>query len=131
MRLCECGQPLSMAFGRKRKRTDGPDETLFDSSGVDVISVAEDDSLVELHIVVDHAWTGSDEQITSLQQKINTYVSFAVDGQLAATFPEVNGLPWRVVVRCHVGLPDARTSEVLEKTRQPVQSYGGDLVVRA
>jgi hypothetical protein len=46
--------------------------------------------------VQDRPWTGSDEQITTLHQKIHNYVSLAVDGPLLATYPETEGLPWRL-----------------------------------
>src|SRR5687767_9493284 len=106
----------------RRKRGDrAPEEVLFDGATVDAVSIPADGSAVELHIVADAPWTGSDPQITSLQQKIHTYVGFAADGQLAAAYPEAAGLPWRIVVQCHAGNPDARTADVLARTRQPVQ----------
>jgi hypothetical protein len=56
-----------------------------------VVSISPDGSTVILHIVSDAPWTGSDDQLTSLQQKIHNYVGFAADGQLVATYPEANG----------------------------------------
>ncbi len=114
----------------RRKQADGvPDEVLFDGATVDAVSIPADGSAVELHIVADAPWTGSDAQITSLQQKIHTYVGFAADGQLAAAHPEAAGLPWRIVVQCRAGKPDERTADVLGRTRQQVQQYDGDLIV--
>lgn len=119
-----------MPWGSK-KRDDAQIEVLFDSAGVDVVSLSADETIVELHIVSDAPWTGSDDQITSLQQKIHNYVAFAVDGQLAATYPDVAGLPWQIVIRCLSGAPDPRTADVLDRTREPVQQHGGDLKVSA
>jgi len=123
------GQSVPMAWGRKNSDEDA--EFLFDPSAVDLVSVSADESTVELHIVTEAQWSGSDAQITSLQQKIHNYVGFAADGQLAATYPEVAGLPWQIVVACHGGSPDARSADVIARTREPVQRYGGDLIVRA
>lgn len=67
------------------------DERLFDPAKVDVCSVSGD-GVVELVIVQDHPWTGSDAHVESLQQKIQTYVSYALDGQMVADFPQTAGL---------------------------------------
>lgn len=117
-----------MTWGR-RKQTEAAQDILFDASKVDLVSLAADESAVELHIVADGAWTGSDEQIRSLQEKVQTYVGYAVDGQLVAAYPECASMPWRIVIQCRSGGPDPRTADVLARTRQPVQGYGGDLVV--
>jgi hypothetical protein len=45
-----------------------------------VALVAESsDGVIELVIVQDNPWTGSGAQMTSLQAKVQTYVSFALD----------------------------------------------------
>jgi hypothetical protein len=57
-------------------------------------------------------WTGSDEQLLALQERFNAYVSFLLDGEMAADHPELAGKPARIEVRCaHV--PDTRTLELL------------------
>ncbi len=114
----------------RRKRDDTQQDVLFDSTRIDVVSVTADGSTVELYIVADALWTGSDEQIRSLQEKIHNYVVFATDGRLAATYAEATGLPWRIVLDCQSGTPDERTADVLARTAGPVQRYGGELVVK-
>ena len=76
----------------------------FDPGKVDLVSIPKSGSVVDLHIVQDNAWIGSDDQLTTLQQKINNYVSFAVDGALLANYPETAGLPWRIVIAARVNL---------------------------
>jgi hypothetical protein len=115
-----------MAYDAARARTG---DTLFDSSTIDLVSLAPGEDAVELVIVSDAPWTGSDEQIASLQEKIHAYVGFAADGQMAATHPEVANLPWRIVVSC-AQQPDPRTADVLARTAEPVAQYGGALDVR-
>jgi hypothetical protein len=113
-----------------RRKQSEPSSPLFDPAKVDLVTLSPDETTVELVIVADSGWSGSDEQIRSLQEKIQTYVGFAVDGHLAASYPDVADRPWTIVLRCGGDPPDARTAEVLERTAGPVRSYGGDLQVR-
>jgi hypothetical protein len=57
-------------------------------------------------------WNGSDEQLLVLQERFNAYVSFLLDGEMAADHPEFAGKPARIELRCaHV--PDTRALELL------------------
>ena len=103
----------------------------FDATKVDLVTLSPDSAVALLYVVADAPWTGSDAQIHSLQEKIHNYVGFVVDGQLAAQYPETTGLPWSVVVDSHVGPPDDRTSDVLDRMKDPIARYGGSLVVRS
>lgn len=97
---------------------------------MDRVSISEDGSTVSLYIVSDSGWSGTDAQLDSLQEKIHNYVSFAIDGPMTATYPETDGLAWRIVIDCQSGLLDDRTRAVLSQVGQAVRGYGGDLVVR-
>lgn len=103
---------------------------LFDASAVDVVALTPDGTTVELYVVADAPWTGSDSQIRSLQDKLHAYVGFACDGQLAASYPDAADKPWRIVVNCRSGPPDRRTSDLLDRTIAPIRRYGGDLEIR-
>lgn len=59
-------------------------DVLFDPTKVDLVASAPDWTTAELYIVADAPWSGSDAQIRSLQDKIHTYVGFAVDGQMGS-----------------------------------------------
>ena len=120
---------MRVAFRRRQSRNQGS-EALFDESTIDAVALSPDRSTAHLYIVADSAWTGSDEQITSLQAKIHGYVSFALDGQMARMYPETQGLGWRIVIDSQVGAPDTRSSEVIEQVAEAVRRYGGDLVVQ-
>ena len=124
------GKLWLMTFRRKRTPADR-DAVLFDPAKVDLVASPPGGGTVDLHIVVDAPWSGSDAQLRSLQDKIHSYVSFALDGQMVAMYPEVAGLPWRIIVTCHSGPPDDRTAELLRRTMEPVRAYGGTLVVNA
>jgi hypothetical protein len=57
-------------------------------------------------------WDGSDEQLLSLQERFNAYVSFLLDGEMAETHQELSGKPARIELRC-AHMPDARALELL------------------
>src|SRR5215475_6767489 len=57
-------------------------------------------------------WDGSDQQVLSLQERFNAYVSFLLDGEMAEAHPELAGKRARIEVRC-MHMPDARALELL------------------
>ncbi len=114
---------LSMRFGKRQP------ESLFDAGKVDLVAESAD-GLIDLVIVQDQQWTGSDAQLASLQDKVQTYVSFALDGGLAQQFPDAEGRPWRIMLKCLTGEPDARTSETLAVLASRLPEYGGSLLIR-
>src|SRR5215831_14629813 len=79
---------------------------------IDVI--AHDSKTGEVVLVMNepNEWDGSDEQLLSLQERFNTYVSFLLDGEMAEAHPELSGKPTRIELRC-AHMPDARTLELL------------------
>ena len=79
---------------------------------VDVI--AEDKRTGEIVLVMNEPdeWDGSDEQLLALQERFNAYVSFLLDGEMAADHPDLAGKRARIELRCaHV--PDTRALELL------------------
>ena len=118
-----------MALWKKDPKT-SPPEGLFDPTKVDLVALSPDGEVVEIVIVNDSPWTGSDAQVSSLQQKIQTCVGFALDGQMVATYPETEGSPWRIVIADQAGAPDTRSADVIARIAERVRQYGGDLLVR-
>lgn len=112
---------------RSPKRQQG---SLSDPGKVDLVAESAE-GVIELIIVQDQEWAGSDAQLASLQEKVQTYVSFALDGGLARQFPEAAGRPWRIVISCLSGEPDERTRMVLDVLATRLPEYGGSLLVRA
>jgi hypothetical protein len=117
-----------MAF-RRRQVGDDARDVPFDSSKVDFVSISADASTVLLYIVADSPWTGSDEQLNSLQLKIHGYVAFALDGQMVRLHPETAGLAWRIVIDAQAGAPDARSARVIDEVAEAVRRCGGDLAI--
>lgn len=111
-----------MRFGGRRAAP----ESLLDARKVDLVAESATGE-IEMVIIQAGDWTGSDEQLQSFQDKVQTYVSFAVDGQLASQFPEAAGGPWVIAVRSLAGPLDARTSGVIDVLCERLVSYGGSI----
>src|SRR5262245_3538004 len=76
--------------------------------------VAHDAKTDEVVLVMNepNEWNGSDEQLLTLQERFNAYVSFLLDGEMADAHPELAGKPTRIELRC-AHIPDARALELL------------------
>ena len=64
--------------------------------------IAHDAKTGEVVLVMNepNEWDSSDEQLLSLQERFNAYVSFLLDGEMEAGHPELAGKPARIEVRC-------------------------------
>jgi hypothetical protein len=84
-----------------------------DRSGV-IDVVAHDPKTGEVVLVMNepNEWDGSDEQLLSLQERFNAYVSFLLDGEMAEAHAELAGKPTRIELRC-AHMPDTRALELL------------------
>jgi hypothetical protein len=100
---------------------------MFDATKIDAVAVTPDEEAVLLYIFEREGWTGTDEQLISLQEKIHAYVGYAVDGQMTRDYPDAARLPWRIVIESQAGPPDRRSAEMIDRLADPVRRYGGDL----
>jgi uncharacterized protein DUF6572 len=84
-----------------------------DRTGV-IDVIAEDPKTCEAVLVMNepNEWNGSDEQLLALQERLNAYVSFLLDGEMAETHPELAGKRARIELRC-AHMPDANALELL------------------
>ena len=87
---------------------DKPDRT----SVIDVI--AQDAKTGDVVLVMNepNEWDSSDEQLLTLQERFNTYVSFLLDGEMTEAHPELVGKPTRIELRC-AHMPETRALELL------------------
>lgn len=76
--------------------------------------VAQDAKTGEVVLVMNepHEWDSSDEQLLSLQERFNSYVSFLLDGEMTEAHPDLAGKPARIELRC-AHMPDTRALELL------------------
>lgn len=100
---------------------------MFDATKVDLVTLTSEKDTVLLYIVASERWTGADEQLLALQEKVHNYVGYAVDGQLHRDYPETLGLSWRIVVDSQAGPPNRRSEEIIARLADVVRRYGGDL----
>ncbi|HTL79094.1 MAG TPA: DUF6572 domain-containing protein [Candidatus Babeliales bacterium] len=79
---------------------------------IDVI--AHDPKTGEVVLVMNepNEWDDSDDQLFSLQERFNAYVSFLLDGEMAEAHPELAGKPTRIELRCAC-MPSAQALELL------------------
>lgn len=96
---------------------------------IDVIAHDPKSDMVTLIMREARPWNGSDEQLFQLQEKLNTYLSFALDGEMHEAYPQFVGKPVRVQLECH-GMPDERTLHFLQHVRQQIAFQEVDLQVR-
>ena len=102
----------------------------FNPQTVDVVSLSPDGTTVELHVVREKPWTGAADELASFQAKVQTYVGYAMDGQLHTDYPETAGLPWTIVVTSYDGGPDEHALYVMSALQERLPAYGGSLVHR-
>jgi uncharacterized protein DUF6572 len=89
------------------------DSDIKNRTGV-IDMIAHDPKTNEVVLVMNepNEWEGSDEQLVSLQERFNVYVSFLLDGEMAEAHPELAGKPTRIELRC-AHMPDTRALELL------------------
>ena len=103
-----------------------------DRTGV-IDMIAHDPKTGEAVLVMNepNEWDGSDEQLLSLQERFNAYVSFLLDGEMAEAHPELIGKPARIELRC-THMPDERALELLAQIHDQLafQEIRLEVVVR-
>jgi hypothetical protein len=62
-------------------------------------------------------WLGEDLQLFQLQEKLNAYLSFALDGEMAEAFPHLVGKPLEIQLRT-VHEPDPRAWDLIRRIRE-------------
>ena len=90
-----------------------------ESSSGDVVLVLEER----------RAWDGSELRLFQLQEKLNAYLAFALDGELAEAYPGLAGRPVRLRLDA-VFPPDLATTQFLEVIRRQVGFQGISVEVR-
>ncbi len=64
-------------------------------------------------------WDGSDERLFQLQEKVNAYLSFALDGEMVEAYPQAAGKPFRLRLKCATE-PDPRTRHFIGVIRKQI-----------
>ncbi len=87
---------------------------------------------VVLTMIETRPWDGSEARLFQLQEKINAYLSFALDGEMAEAFPTLRDKPLRLRLEC-VGRPDAGVIGFLQTVHDQIalQGIAFEAVVKA
>jgi hypothetical protein len=93
-------------------------------------ALAEDKVTGEVVLVMfePRPWTLGDQQLFQLQEKLNAYLSFALDGELAEQLPQFAERPVRVQLNC-AEPPPQPVVDFLAKVREQVSYQGINFVV--
>ncbi len=97
-----------------------------------VLDLVADDSRTGEAVLVmlePRPWDGSELRLFQLQEKLNTYVSFALDGEMAEAYPALAARPLRIQLDC-VGMPGADVVEFLSVVREQIGFQGINFEVR-
>jgi len=74
------------------------------------------DKLV-LAMYEDRSWSGEEIQLFQLQEKLNAYLSFVLDGELSEAYPELAGKRVEIQLRT-VHEPDAKAFDLIRRVRE-------------
>ena len=88
---------------------------------IDLITKTKNGVFV-LVLIQRRKWTGSDAQLGALQQRLNEYAAFALDGELAKRYPEAKGK--RVKIRLDIEhAPDRMTKAFLRRVKAALLAH--------
>ena len=74
-------------------------------------------------------WSGGEVQLFQLQEKLNAYLSFALDGEMAEAYPAHVGKPMRVILDT-THPPSEDVVHFLSLVREQISFQGVELEVR-
>lgn len=100
------------------------DTTVRDTGVVDTMTYNPESGEVTLIAVEERAFGSDPNMLAELQAKLNTYLRFALDGQLAEDYPEHAGRPVRIQLECRGGAPDESAARVLAELAPQIEAKG-------
>ena len=95
---------------------------------LDALGVDPSTDEVVLVMFEPRPWTGGEKQLFQLQEKLNSYMSFALDGEMAEQLPQVAGKKVRITLAC-AEEPPAPVTDLLLKVREQISLQGLNLTV--
>jgi len=96
---------------------------------IDLITQDGKTGEVTLIMLEPRPWDGTELRLFQLQEKINAYLSFALDGEMAEAYPHFEGRKLRLQLDC-VGMPGSDVVGFLSMVREQTAFQGIDLEVR-
>ena len=95
---------------------------------IDLIAQDPATNVVVLGMTEPRPWDGSDRRIFELQEKVNAYLSFALDGEMTTNFPQFSDKIVRLQLECAES-PDPKTDYFIGVIREQIGFQGIEFVV--
>ena len=86
---------------------------------IDAVGIDETSGRTVLILRHEEEWDGSDKLLFALQEKLNAYLSFALDGEMEETCPQYAGRPLKLRIETPHA-PDERTLEFLTAVKRQI-----------
>jgi hypothetical protein len=96
---------------------------------IDLIAHDSKTDEVALIMLEPRPWDGTELRLFQLQEKINAYLSFALDGEMSEAYPQFAAKSVRLQLDCAT-MPDAAVVEFLGVVREQIAFQGINLEVR-
>ena len=94
----------------------------MDPNKIDLITQKADGTVV-LIIVGGDSCDGSKQHLSILQSKVNTYLAFALEGELEKRLPEARGMKFELQLDCSSPL-DSATIAFVEEINRALVGHG-------
>lgn len=95
---------------------------------VDLVTQDPGSGEVALIMTETRPWGSSSRQLLELQAKINTYLAFALDGQMAREYPTAVGKALRLQLDC-VAAPEGDVAHFIRLVEEKLRAQGIRFVV--
>jgi len=95
---------------------------------VDLISVDTVSGKVVLTMIERRAWGASDQQFQQIEEKINRYMGYALDGFLVQHYPDYEGKPVQIRLEC-AEAPHGEAVLFVQAAARAAADHGLELVV--
>jgi len=99
------------------------------STVIDFVGYDPKTENLTLAMIEERTWDGSEERLLQLQEKINNYLSFVLDGQLARTYADYKNKKVLFQLNCSFP-PDDRTLGFLDQVKNALDQYHIGLVLK-
>jgi hypothetical protein len=86
---------------------------------IDLFGVDEKTGEVLLAMFERRPWSGDELQLFQLQEKLNAYMSFLLDGEMTEAHPELAGRRARIELRC-AQMPNEKAIELLSAVHDQI-----------
>lgn len=96
---------------------------------IDFVGYNPQTGAVTLAMIEERDWDGSEERLLQLQEKVNNYLSFVLDGQFARTYSDYQNKQLVFQLNCTFP-PDAGTLAFLDQVKNALAQYQIDWVLK-